>query len=236
MQQTADPQPCPTELPLKGAPGSSLQNTPYSGDHAAERRAAGVPGRTRPQLVVRRRPDQRAQRGHEVAQRGRGRATGPSLRFTGARAHPRLARLPAERDGIEHLHAVARARVGARRPRRDGVLPGAAPRAVRPRRRHGRAAAHRPGAARVRPRPLRGSRGPAAAGPRAGRARARTSRRTLRRCANTCRQTSSSRTTCCSALRWERPRAHASRSRHTAPSSSTRCAATPSCLRGGGSR
>ena len=30
MQQTADPQPCPTELPLRGAPGSSLQNTPYS--------------------------------------------------------------------------------------------------------------------------------------------------------------------------------------------------------------
>jgi len=30
MQQTADPQPCPTELPLKGAPGTSLQNTPYA--------------------------------------------------------------------------------------------------------------------------------------------------------------------------------------------------------------
>jgi subtilisin family serine protease len=30
MQKTADPQPCPTELPLRGAPGSSLQNTPYS--------------------------------------------------------------------------------------------------------------------------------------------------------------------------------------------------------------
>lgn len=30
MQQTADPQPCPTELPLVGAPGSSRANTPYA--------------------------------------------------------------------------------------------------------------------------------------------------------------------------------------------------------------
>jgi len=30
MQQTADPQPCPTELPLTGAPGSSRANTPYA--------------------------------------------------------------------------------------------------------------------------------------------------------------------------------------------------------------
>jgi subtilisin family serine protease len=31
MQQTADPQPCPTALPLTGAPGSSRANLPYSG-------------------------------------------------------------------------------------------------------------------------------------------------------------------------------------------------------------
>ncbi len=31
MQQTADAQPCPTELPLTGAPGSSRANLPYSG-------------------------------------------------------------------------------------------------------------------------------------------------------------------------------------------------------------
>ena len=30
MQATADPQPCPTELPLQGAPGSSRANTPYA--------------------------------------------------------------------------------------------------------------------------------------------------------------------------------------------------------------
>ena len=30
MQQTADSQPCPTELPLTGAPGSSRANTPYA--------------------------------------------------------------------------------------------------------------------------------------------------------------------------------------------------------------
>jgi len=30
LQGTADAQPCPTELPLKGAPGTSLANTPYS--------------------------------------------------------------------------------------------------------------------------------------------------------------------------------------------------------------
>ena len=30
MQQTADPQPCPTALPLQGAPGSSRANTPYA--------------------------------------------------------------------------------------------------------------------------------------------------------------------------------------------------------------
>ena len=30
MQQTADPQPCPTELPLTGAPGSSRATIPYS--------------------------------------------------------------------------------------------------------------------------------------------------------------------------------------------------------------
>ena len=30
MQGTADSQPCPTELPLRGAPGTSLQNTPFS--------------------------------------------------------------------------------------------------------------------------------------------------------------------------------------------------------------
>jgi subtilisin family serine protease len=30
MQQTADSQPCPTELPLKGATGSSRENTPYA--------------------------------------------------------------------------------------------------------------------------------------------------------------------------------------------------------------
>jgi subtilisin family serine protease len=30
MEQTADPQPCPTELPLQGAPGSSLANVPYA--------------------------------------------------------------------------------------------------------------------------------------------------------------------------------------------------------------
>jgi subtilisin family serine protease len=30
MQQTADPQPCPTELPLQGAAGSSRANTPYA--------------------------------------------------------------------------------------------------------------------------------------------------------------------------------------------------------------
>ena len=31
MQQTADAQPCPTELPLTGAPGSSRATLPYSG-------------------------------------------------------------------------------------------------------------------------------------------------------------------------------------------------------------
>ena len=31
MQGTADPQPCPTELPLTGAPGTSRANLPYSG-------------------------------------------------------------------------------------------------------------------------------------------------------------------------------------------------------------
>jgi subtilisin family serine protease len=31
MQQTADAQPCPTELPLTGAPGSTRANLPYSG-------------------------------------------------------------------------------------------------------------------------------------------------------------------------------------------------------------
>jgi lantibiotic leader peptide-processing serine protease len=31
IQQTADPQPCPTELPLQGAPGSSRANAPYAG-------------------------------------------------------------------------------------------------------------------------------------------------------------------------------------------------------------
>ena len=30
MQHTADPQPCPTELPLRGAPGSARQNDPYT--------------------------------------------------------------------------------------------------------------------------------------------------------------------------------------------------------------
>jgi subtilisin family serine protease len=30
LQQTADPQPCPTELPLQGAPGSSRANVPYA--------------------------------------------------------------------------------------------------------------------------------------------------------------------------------------------------------------
>jgi subtilisin family serine protease len=30
LKQTADPQPCPTSLPLQGAPGSSRANTPYS--------------------------------------------------------------------------------------------------------------------------------------------------------------------------------------------------------------
>ena len=30
LQQTADPQPCPTELPLTGAPGSSRATTPYA--------------------------------------------------------------------------------------------------------------------------------------------------------------------------------------------------------------
>jgi lantibiotic leader peptide-processing serine protease len=30
LQQTADPQPCPTELPLHGAAGSSRANTPYA--------------------------------------------------------------------------------------------------------------------------------------------------------------------------------------------------------------
>jgi lantibiotic leader peptide-processing serine protease len=30
IEQTADPQPCPTELPLQGAPGSSRANTPYA--------------------------------------------------------------------------------------------------------------------------------------------------------------------------------------------------------------
>jgi subtilisin family serine protease len=30
LQQTADPQPCPTELPAQGAPGSSRANTPYA--------------------------------------------------------------------------------------------------------------------------------------------------------------------------------------------------------------
>jgi lantibiotic leader peptide-processing serine protease len=30
MQSTADPQPCPTALPLQGAPGSSRANTPYA--------------------------------------------------------------------------------------------------------------------------------------------------------------------------------------------------------------
>jgi subtilisin family serine protease len=37
LQQTADPQPCPTALPLQGAPGSSRANTPYA---AATRRTA----------------------------------------------------------------------------------------------------------------------------------------------------------------------------------------------------
>jgi lantibiotic leader peptide-processing serine protease len=39
MQHTADPQPCPTELPLQGAPGSSRANTPY----ANTRRPGGEP-------------------------------------------------------------------------------------------------------------------------------------------------------------------------------------------------
>jgi subtilisin family serine protease len=39
MQQTADAQPCPTELPLQGAPGSSRANTPY----ANTRRPSGDP-------------------------------------------------------------------------------------------------------------------------------------------------------------------------------------------------
>jgi hypothetical protein len=30
MQATADAQPCPTALPLQGAPGSSRANTPYA--------------------------------------------------------------------------------------------------------------------------------------------------------------------------------------------------------------
>jgi hypothetical protein len=30
MQQTADSQPCPTETPASGAPGSALQGVPYS--------------------------------------------------------------------------------------------------------------------------------------------------------------------------------------------------------------
>ncbi|TML28944.1 MAG: peptidase S8 [Actinobacteria bacterium] len=39
IQQTADPQPCPTELPLQGAPGSSRANVPY----AATTRPSGDP-------------------------------------------------------------------------------------------------------------------------------------------------------------------------------------------------
>jgi subtilisin family serine protease len=39
MQQTADPQPCPTELPLTGAPGSSRATIPY----AAATRPDGSP-------------------------------------------------------------------------------------------------------------------------------------------------------------------------------------------------
>jgi subtilisin family serine protease len=39
LQQTADPQPCPTELPLHGAPGSSRANVPY----AASTRPSGDP-------------------------------------------------------------------------------------------------------------------------------------------------------------------------------------------------
>jgi len=30
MQHTVDPQPCPTELPLRGAPGTSRANRPYA--------------------------------------------------------------------------------------------------------------------------------------------------------------------------------------------------------------
>jgi lantibiotic leader peptide-processing serine protease len=39
LQQTADPQPCPTALPLQGAPGTSRANTPY----ANSRRPSGDP-------------------------------------------------------------------------------------------------------------------------------------------------------------------------------------------------
>ena len=56
MQQTADPQPCPTELPLTGAPGSSRANTPYAaprGRTAHRRNARAARGTTPGTAVVR---------------------------------------------------------------------------------------------------------------------------------------------------------------------------------------
>ena len=68
--------------------------------------------------------------------------------MSSSNADPALARLPARRHRLEHLHAGDRAGVGARRARRRRLLPGPRARALRPRRRRGRAPAARHAAAR----------------------------------------------------------------------------------------
>ena len=89
-------------------------------------------------------------------------------------------------------------------------------------------ARRRRAAAGLRARPLRGLRGQARAGLLPGRARRLGRARTRPRCASCCRPTSSSAITCSSAGRWVPRPVRASRSRRTARSSSTRCAATRS--------
>ena len=111
-------------------------------------------------------------------------------------ADPPLARVPPGRNGLERLHARARAGVESRRARGDGGLPGAGAGAVRPRGSAGRAAgAAGRSPAGVRARPLRGPRAAAAPGLHAGGAPAATSTRTSPRCRSCCPPTSSSRIT-----------------------------------------
>ena len=76
----------------------------------------------------------------------------------------RLARLPALRNGLEHLRAPALARVEPRRARGDGVLAGPGPVALRPRRRRDRAARRPRPSAGVRDRRVRGLHGQAGTG------------------------------------------------------------------------